>query len=216
MESDILKKLADKSISKEQLFNKVKKNNDLIPMLLTGVSSPKASVRYGSAKVLMDLSEEQPSLLYPDMDFFVSLLESRYRILTWNAISIIANLTRVDTEKKFDSFFEKYFGLLNNEYMVTVTNVVGSAGKIALAKPYLTNQIVKKLLLVEKLSTTPHLSSECKRVIIEHTIKSFDVFFHQIQQKEEVMSFVKKQLKSPRKTLRFESENFLKKWGESM
>lgn len=213
MESEVLKKLADKSISKEQLFSKVKKNNDLIPMLLNGVSSPKASVRYGCAKVLMELSDEQPSALYPYIDFFFSLLNSKYRILTWNAIIIIANLTQVDIEKKFDKSFEKYFDLLNNEYMVTVANVVGSAGKIALAKPYLTDRIVEELLMVEKISTTPHLSSECKRVIIEHTIKSFDLFFPQIRQEQNVISFVKKQLKSSRKTLRTESESFLKKWG---
>src|SRR5512137_2995466 len=101
MESEVLKKLAEKSISKAQLLNKVKKNNDLIPMLLNGVSSPKPAVRYGCAKVLMDLSEEKPELLYHHMDFFFHLLRSNYRILTWNAIIIIANLTAVDTEKKF-------------------------------------------------------------------------------------------------------------------
>ncbi len=213
MGPDLVQQLGEKKITKDQLFKIVKQNPDLIPGLLKGISSPKPAIRYGCGKVLMDLSEEQPEHLYPYMDFFISLLESKYRILTWNAIIIIANLAKVDAEKKFDNNFEKYFHLLHNEYMVTVANVVGSAGKIALAKPYLTDQIVEKLLMVEKISTTPHLSSECKRVIIEHTIKSFDMFFPQIRQKENVISFVKKQLKSSRKTLRTESENFLKKWG---
>jgi len=215
MESDLFQKLADKSITKEQLFKKVIQNDELIPELLKGVSSPKPAIRYGCAKILMDLSEEKPEQLYPYMDFFITLLDSNYRILTWNAIIIIANLTKVDSENKFDDIFEKYYSLLDNEYMVTVANVVGSSGKIALAKPHLTNQIVEKLLMVEKISTTPHLSSECKRVIAEHTIKTFDLFFPQIEQKEKVFSFVKKHLKSSRKTLRMESENFLDKWGQS-
>ena len=216
MESDLFQKLADKSITKEQLFKKVIQNDELIPELLKGISSPKPAIRYGCAKILMDLSEEKPEQLYPYMDFFISLLESKYRILTWNAIIIIANLTKVDTENKFDNIFEKYYSLLDNEYMVTVTNVVGNSWKIALAKPHLTNQIVEKLLTVEKISTTPHLSSECKRVIAEHAIKTFDLFFPQIEQKEKVFSFVKKHLKSSRKTLQMESENFLKKWGKSV
>ena len=164
----------------------------------------------------MDLSEEQPEQLYPYMDFFITLLDSKYRILTWNAMCIIANLTKVDKQNKFDSIFEKYYTFLTDEYLVTVANVVGNSGKIALAKPHLTTQIVEKLLTVQNISTTPHLSQECKRVIAEHAIKSFDVFFPQIEQKDKVIVFVKKYLNSPRKTLRKESEEFLKKWNQSV
>ena len=164
----------------------------------------------------MNLSEEKPEQLYPYMDLFINLLESKHRILTWNAIIIIANLTKIDEEHKFDLIFEKYYSFLDNKYMVTVANVVGNSGKIALAKPHLTKRITDKLLTVENISTTPHLNQECKRVIPEHAIKSFDMFFPQIKQKEKVISFVKKHLNSSRKTLRTESENFLKKWGQSV
>jgi ribosomal protein L17 len=213
MQRSWLEKLADKSITKEQLFKKVRQNQSLLPEIINGISSPQPTIRYGCGKILMDLSEEQPQYLYPYMDFFITLLESKYRILTWNATIIIANLTKVDTEKRFDVIFEKYYSLLDNDYMVTVANVVDNSGKIALAKPYLTKQIAEKLLSVENISTTPHLSKECKRVIAEHAIKTFDQFFPQIEQKEKVFSFVKKQLKSSRKTLRMKAENFVKKWG---
>jgi len=215
MESNLLQQLASKSMTKEQLAKKVTQNPALIPEILNGISSSKPTIRYGCGKILMDVSEEQPELLYPYMDFFISLLDSDYRILTWNAIITIANLTRVDTENKFDVIFEKYFGLLENDYMVTVANVVGNSGKIALAKPRLTKQIVEKLLAVENISTTPHLTKECKRVIVEQAIKSFDVFFPQIEQKNIVIVFVKKYVNSPRKTLRTASERFLKKWDQS-
>jgi hypothetical protein len=213
MNTKLLQKLEDKIITKEQLFKKVKQNDDIIPEILSGISSPKPAIRYGCGKILMDLSEEKPEKLYPYKDFFINLLESKYRILTWNAIIIIANLTKVDTENKFDSIFEKYYSFLDNEYMVTVANIVDSSGKIALAKPYLTQKITKKLLNVENISTTPHLSDECKRVIIEHTIKSFDLFFPQVEQKDKVILFVNKHLNSSRKTLKTRSENFINKWG---
>lgn len=216
MESRSVQKLGDKSITKEQLLEKVRHNYDLIPELLSGISSSKPTIRYGCGKILMDVSEEKPEKLYPYMDFFIHLLESKYRILTWNAIIIIANLTKIDRENKFDSIFEKYYGFLDNDYMVTVANVVGNSGKIALAKPHLAQKITDKLLAVENISTTPHLSEECKRVITEHTIKSFGMFFPQIKQKDKVISFVKKHLNSSRKTLRIESENFLKKWDNSV
>jgi len=213
MESRILQKLGDKSITKDQLLEKVKQNYDLIPELLNGISSSKPTIRYGCSKILMDISEEKPEKLYPNMDFFINLLESKYRILTWNAIIIIANLTKIDKENKFDSIFEKYYSFLENDYMITVTNVIDNSGKIVLAKPHLAQKITDKLLSVENISITPHLSEECKRVIIEHAIKSFNLFFPQIKQKEKVISFVKQYLNSSRKTLQSESENFLKKWN---
>jgi hypothetical protein len=214
MEHGLLQKLANKSITKEELLQKVKQNFNMLPEVLNGIYSSKATIRYGCAKVLMDLSEEQPEKLYPYMDSFISLLDSKHRILTWNAMAIIANLTKVDKNKKFDAIFDKYYRFLNDEYMVTVANVVGNSRKIALAKPYLIQKITDELLKIENLSTTPHLTEECKRVIAEKAVRSFDLFFDRIEAKEKVVSFVKKNLNSPRKTLRMETENFLKKWSQ--
>ena len=214
METGLLQKLVSKSMTKEELFQKVRQNFDILPEVLNGVSSSKAAIRYGCAKVLMDFSEEYPEKLYPYMDYFVNLLDSKYRILTWNAMAITANLAKVDRDKKFDAIFDKYYSFLNNEYMVTVASVVGNSGKIALAKPYLAQKITNELLKVENISTTPHLTEECKRVIAEKAIESFDLFFDRIDTKQKVISFVKRQLDSPRRALKEEAESFLRKWNQ--
>jgi hypothetical protein len=211
METDLLQKLGSKAFTKEELLQKVEKDFSLLPVVLKGTSSPKATVRYGCAKVLMDVSEKYPEILYPYFDDFIVLLKSKYRILTWNAIAIIANLTGVDRGRKFDAIFDQYYGFLNDEYMVTVANVVGNSAKIALAKPHLVQRITSELLKVENIKLTPHLTAECKRVIIEHTIKSLDVFFEKIEAKEQVLSFVRKQLCSTRTSLRKEAQSFLEK-----
>ena len=214
MENYLLVKVADKTLTKEELHQKVKQNSDLLQVLLKGTHSPKATVRYGCAKVLIDLSEEHPEKLYPHMDTFITLLDSKYRILTWNAMAIIANIAKVDRENKFDAIFEKYYNFLNNEYMVTVANVVGNSGKIALAKPNLIPRITAELLKVEAISVTPHLTEECKRVIAEKAIGTFDSFFDKIGEKEkkQVLSFVERQLPSSRRTLSAKAADFLKKW----
>jgi hypothetical protein len=214
MGTELLRGLVDKSMTKEELLRKVKLDFDMLPEILNGVFSSKASIRYSCAKVLMDLSEEYPEKLYPYMDSFIDLLNSKYRILVWNAIAILANLTKVDVDKKFDAIFGEFYSLLNDEYMVTVANVVGHSGKIALAKPYLINKITSELLKVENISTTPHLTEECKRVISEKAVKSFNLFFDKIdhEEKEKVISFVAKHLDSPRKSLRMEAEAFLTKF----
>jgi len=63
MESQLLQKLGDKSITKDQLLEEVKHNYDMIPELLNGISSSKPTIRYGCGKILMDLSEEKPEKL---------------------------------------------------------------------------------------------------------------------------------------------------------
>ena len=211
--SQLTEAILDKSMTKEELLNRVRRDFSLIPLLLKGVNHPKAAVRYGCAKVLMDLSEEYPEKLYPYFDSFIELLDSKYRILTWNALAIVANLTRVDTDNKFDPIFDKYYSFLDDDYMVTVANVVGNSSKIALAKPYLIPKITDELLKAQDISTTPHLTEECKRVIAQQAIKTLDLFFDRIDQKERVISFVKLHLDSPRKKLRTAAEKFLKKWG---
>jgi hypothetical protein len=212
VENELLQRLGERLLTKKDLLQKVKLDFNLLPTVLKGISSSKAAIRYGCAKVIMDLSEERPEKLYRHMDFFVDLLDSKYRILIWNAMAIIANLTKVDKERKFDAIFDKYYRFITDEYMVTVANVVGHSGKIALAKPHLIEKITDELLKVKKIPTTPHLTEECKRVIAEKAIKSFSMFFDKIQQKEKVTSFVKSYLNSPRKPLRRAAQNFLDKW----
>jgi hypothetical protein len=212
--NELLNRIGSKSLTKEALCNKVKQDFSLIPIIIKGVSSPKPNVRYSCGNVLMDLSEKNPIILYPYMDEFIKLLDSKFRILTWNAIFIIANLAQVDDEQKFDAIFEKYFSLLNNDYMVTVANVVTNSGKIALAKPYLMGKISEQLLKVEDIVITPHLTEECKRVIFEKTIQSFNLFFGELdnESRVKVYAIVRKQLSSSRDTLRKEAERFANKW----
>jgi hypothetical protein len=214
MESRLLQKLVNKSMTKEEVLQKIYHNFDLIPEVVEGVSSPKATIRYGCSKVLIDLSEKHPERLYPYMDFFTSLLDSKYRILKWNTMAVIANLACVDKDKKFDAIFNKYYSFMNDPYMVTVASVVGHSSKIAVAKPYLIQKITNELLKVENITTTPHLTEECKRVITEKTIESFDKFLDQINNKGQVISFVERNVDSPRETLRHVAQNFIAKWGE--
>ena len=120
----------------------VEHNFELLPVLVKGMSSQKVSIRYGLGKVLIDLSEKYPEKLYPHIDSFIDLLDSKYRIISWNS-AIIANITTVD-KKKFDNIFETYSSFFRDEYMITVANTIENLGKIAKAKPYLTQKIRKK------------------------------------------------------------------------
>jgi hypothetical protein len=216
VETDLLQKLGSKEISKAQLFHKVESDFSLVPLLLEGTLSSRATVRYGCGSVLMDLSEKYPNKLYPYMDNFISLLDSKHRILTWNAMAAIANLTAVDSKRKFDAIFDKYYSFLGNDYMVTVSNIVVNSAKIASNKPYLAEKITPELLKVQNLKVTPHLTDECKLVIAEQTLKTFEKFFGNIDAKEPVIAFAKEHIDSSRTSLRKEAQRLLKSWEKTL
>jgi hypothetical protein len=213
LESELLQKLADKKITRNQLLETVESDLAILPIIVSGVSSSKATVRYSCAAVLVSLSEKQPAKLYPYMDFFASLLDSKHRILKWNGMAAIANLCRVDADKKFDAIFDKYYGFLGDEYMVTVATVVANSAKIARAKPYLVPRITTELLRVGGISTTPHLTEECTRVIAEKAIETFEAFYDLMSNKEKAaaLTFANKHVKSTRLSLKNTAEIFLKK-----
>jgi len=211
---DVLKNLGNKKLTKGKLHQMIEHNFELLPVLVEGMYSQKANIRYGSGKILMDLSEKYPEKLYPYIDSIFRLLDSKYRIIIWNAMAIIANITPVDTEKKFDTVFNKYSSFLKDEYMITVANTIENLGKIAKAKPYLIQKITKEILDVENIKLTPHLTEECKKVITEKAIGSFELFFENIEEKKKVLAFVEKQVESSRKSLRSKAAEFVKKHCE--
>ena len=210
MYDDVLKKLGNKELTKGKLHQMVEHNFELIPVLVEGMSSQKANIRYGSGKILMDISEKYPEKVYLYLDSIIGLLDSKYRIIIWNSMAIIANIALVDTEKKFDTVFKKYSSFLRDEYMITVANAIGNLGKIAKAKPYLIQKITKEILEVENIKLTPHLTEECKKVIAEKAIESFELFFDNIEEKKKVLCFVEKQVKSSRKSLRSKAAEFVR------
>lgn len=214
MNDKLLIRLEDKTLTKGTLHQIVEHNLDLIPVLVKGMYSQKPSIRYGCGKVLMDLSEKYPERILPYLESFIELLDSKYRIITWNAMAIIANISRSDHEKKIDNILKKYINFLSDEYMVTVVNAIGNLGKIALAKPYLTQKIVDEILKVENVKINPHLTEECQRVIVEKAIGSFDLLYDKIGEKKKVLSFVERQVNSSRKSLRNKAVEFVKKYCE--
>jgi hypothetical protein len=210
----VLEKLASKEINRAQLFKETEANSQLIPVLLEGISSSNATVRYSCSIVLIDLSDLYPDRVYPYMDSCVNLLDSKFRPILWGALAIIANLTPVDRERKFDALFDKYYGYLNSEYMVTVANVVANSAIIIPNKPYLADRIANELLKVQNLMLTPHLTEECTKVIAEKAIGTFNVLMKYTQNKQALIAFAQKHKDSSRASLRREAQNFLKRWQD--
>ncbi len=94
--------------------------------------------------------------------------------------------------------------------MITASNVVKGAPKIAKSKPALTERVTRELLKVEKAK---YQTDECRNIALGITIKSFEQFFDQIEDKAAVIKLIKKQLNNSRNATKKKAADFLKKYN---
>ena len=208
-EDNILSAFEKKETEVEDITEKVMKNPNLLPELFVGFSSTSPRIKFGSAKTLRIISERNPELLYPRMDFFADLLDSENNILKWITMDIIANLTTIDYRDEFNKLFKKFYSYLYEGSLITAGHVVDNSGKIALSKPELQDEITQELLKIEKI---PLPTKECRNILIGKTIQAFEIYSDRIKDKDEMVSFVKRQLNNPRSATKAKAEKFLKRY----
>jgi len=211
MKNESVSSLTEKPESKDIAGQSIKKP-ELLEEFFNGVFSKSPEVKFGSAKALRIISEKSPQLLYPRIDFFINLLDNENTILKWTALDIIANLTTTDTDNKFNRIFDKFYNYLNEGSLITAGHVVDGSGTIALSKPELVNRITEKLLKVEEV---PLPTSECRNILIGKTISAFGMYFNKIENKDEIIAFVKRHLNNSRNATRKKAEKFLAKFASN-
>ncbi|MFQ5604928.1 MAG: hypothetical protein ACE5HS_16795 [bacterium] len=211
-EVNLLEQVANKKIDKVEMAENVMQNPELIPELFQGLRSKKADIKYGCDKILRLISDQRPELLYSKIDFFIEALGSENNFLKWGAIHILANLTVVDCECKFEKIIDCYFEPIPGPVLVTAANVIKNAAKIVQAKPALTETIVAKILPVEKAR---YRTDECRNIALGQAIDAFAKFYPQIQNKTAVEKLIKKQLQNTRSSTRKKAEKFVRKFAIS-
>ena len=197
----------------KQVADMVIKSPEVLKYLVSGLNEAHAGIKYGCNNTLLILSEKKPEIIYPYFDVFKDYLKSENKFIKWSVILIIANLTRCDNNKKFDDIFNSYFSEITGPVMITAANIIKGAAVIARAKPYLTEKITKELL---KVKNAKYQTDECLNIVIGHTISSFDKFFGQIKDQDEVMYFVRISICNRRKPTRNKAEKFINKWDKSV
>jgi hypothetical protein len=178
--------------------------------LCDGLASPQARTKYGSAKLLRRLSEQDPGLLYPRFDFFAHLMEGETRILRWDSSRILGHLARVDSEGRIDKLLDRYLAPIAGNELIAAANAIQGAADIARSKPHLADRIATEIV---KVSHAHYATPECRNVAAGHAIQALDRFFEHIQKKMPVLEFVESQLENPRPATRKKAEKFWTKWA---
>jgi hypothetical protein len=183
------------------------KDEKVLQELLDGVLSKSDKIRQNSFQALNVLSEKHPERLYGKWDFFAAMIFTGNAFHKYIAIYIIANLTKADTENKFEKLFDTYYGLLGDKSVIPPAHVALNSGKIALAKPELQTEITNRLLAIDS-TVQKH-----KDLVKASAIEAFDAYFEQSEDKTRILEFAKAQLNCESPKTRKKAKEFIKKWN---
>jgi hypothetical protein len=122
------------------------------------------------------------------------------------AISLIANIIKIDKLNKFENIFDQFYRLLDHESPVAAHNIAGASGKIVKAKPHLEPKVTALLLNVDSTSKSRHPD-----LMKSYVIQAFDEYFNIINNKDEVIRFTEDQLNSSSPKTKKIAKEFLKK-----
>ncbi|MFX0039379.1 MAG: hypothetical protein ACFFCY_14660 [Promethearchaeota archaeon] len=198
----------DAEIQAERIVRRVLDEKKYLPKVLEGITAKQDSVRYPNAIALESLSKANPEIVYPHWEVFTYLLRSKNAYHKSIAITIIANLTSIDEQRKFEDIFDDFFKLIDDKSVIVTRKLAIYAGKIAIAKPLLRSKITNILLGIDNTNHTPSRKDLIKGDIIE----SFSEYFKEIQNKNEIIEFVKNQLRSSSPSTVKKANEFLIKW----
>ncbi len=158
--------------------------------------------------LLIELSIKNPELLYGKWEIFMDYLKSDNGFSQYAALYVIANLTKIDRENKFERDFQDYFAQLDCGSVMVASHIAINAAVIAEFKPGLIPDIIGALLEIEKTNQT----QSRKNLIKAYVIEAFEKLYPKALNKEEIARFVKKGLESGSPKTRKTADQFLKKY----
>jgi hypothetical protein len=202
--------LSRKDADLEPVVQAALTDDQLLQDLLAGLASKEDALRYNCFRALTAISEQRPLRLYPAWDHFVELMSSSNAYQRAIGLRLIAGVTCVDTEQRFEPMFDRYFDLLDDEKVMTARYLAQAAARIAVAKPHLRERIVQKLLAVDETHHAPGRKDLIKADIIE----SLAGIFPDSPDQEEILTFVERQRGAGSPKTREAAKAFLLRYGK--
>lgn len=174
--------------------------------------SDKLIIKYRSSKLANTLSKKKPVILFPHLNFFVAQLNNENRILKWTAIQVIGNLSSVDDRGKIDMHIPRLIRFLHQPEMITAANTVKALCVIAQHKPKFKQNIFDEFLKTErnKYYMKGKFSPECRNVVLGQVVNALAVFKHELNNRKDIINFLKRQTKNIRPPVKKRAKRLLK------
>jgi hypothetical protein len=203
----MLTDISKKGANIENIVEEAMKNNMLIQELIDGTLSKDDNLRFNCFNSILALCEKSPERVYQYWDFFVRLLDNENTYHKLEAVHIIACLVKFDKEGRFEKIFDKYYSLLNDKSIVTISHLAKESGRIVLAKPHLSKSITMKLLNIDSKGRENRMG-----LIDGYVIEGFDNYFQEADDKGLIIDFIKDKLNSDSPKTKKLAREFVKKW----
>jgi hypothetical protein len=184
-------------------------DSSFLQQLFLGLTSKNDVLRYNCFKVLQEVSARNPASLYPRWGDLLPLLDSPNAYHRSVAVRLLANLSHSDADRRFAPILDRYFGLLDDEKILTARYLVAAVPTIVEAYPDLIPLATAKLLAVDGT----HHPQGRKDLLKGDIVEAFDALFVQVPDRERVISFVRAQLKSSSPRTRKAARTFLERHG---
>jgi len=137
----------------ELLSDKVLSDGSLKQVVINQlISNSHILVYYHSFLILDKAVRKKPTLFYTHWDEFESLLEHKNSYHRNYAMQLLAGLTKVDDQKKFDKIIDKYYGHLNDEKFLTRRYCILNSLEIIQNRTELSDIIIGKIVSFLKTS----------------------------------------------------------------
>ncbi len=198
--------LDEKNMDFEALAREALDNGDLFSELKEGVLSKNNNIRQNSFQALQFMAEEDPEFLYPEWDLFQEMLHSSNNFHKYIAIYILASLTSVDKDKRFEEIFDDYYGILAGDKAMTASHVALNSSVIAHNKPELRSRIVDTLMRIDEI----HQGKQ-KELIKAYAIEALGKIYPEAEDKELIENFIKSQVDSKSPKTRNMAQCFLER-----
>ena len=183
-------------------------DDKLLKEISEGILSKKDEIRENNFKILLEISKKYPDVLYSKWDFLVDLLTSDNHFHRYMSINLIANIASIKNADKFMDIFDKYFSNIESNRTMVAGQATLNSGKIAKKIPSIRLKITNILLNIDKI----HKGKQIE-LLKAYAIESFNEYFEKVENKNEILNFVKEQLDSTSPKTRKVAKEFIKKWN---
>lgn len=172
----------------ELLSDKVLSDGTLKQVVINQlISNSHILVYYHSFLILERAIRKEPSLFYSYWEKIESLLEHKNSYQRNYAMQLLARLTKVDDQKKFDKIIDKYYEQLTDEKFLTRRYCILNSLEIIRNRPELSEIIICKI--VSSLKTSDCTEKQ-QNLLISDLIQMVSEIYSSLKDIKELSQFL--------------------------
>jgi hypothetical protein len=209
--NELLQKIADPNVNVAEFVQLISDDEPLRAEIVSQMLSNKAIMVYYHCYYIVDqASAIQPQLFYRYWNDFAALLHHPNSYHRDIGLTIIANLSAVDTEQRFPGILDEYLSHINDPKFMTALCMVRNTKKIIRYQPNIQKLIIDFLSSANKRCSYP---DKQKALLNADIIEVFDEVYEMTPDKKPIETFVRNEINSISPKTRGKAKEFMKKYA---